>query len=567
MLEPILQVAPRNPALLEVLGQAYAQVGNYAKADQTLAAAARYAELRERATGRQHEQGPRNDQEAALLEQTLGLGSNKRETEIQRAMAAYGRRDFALAEQVLKEALAKRPNDPRLWNLRGAVLMARKDFAAAERDLERALALDPEYVPAAANLAQIDLTERGAHSARRRIEAIYARNPRNVDALLALARLGPQLGVEPREIEQWLRDAIKLAPGLAQARVLLAGHYLERKEPHKALSELKAANAIRGDDPEVLDAMARAHAALGQAHERLTALSSLALLRPDDPQVLQRLAQAQLDNGQNVAAALTLKRVLVLAPAQVEPRVALGQLDLAGGRVDAAANAAAELQQQHPQSAAGFLLEGDVQRYRGNFDAALAAYRTAFRLDRNRDVLLRLQETLAAAGRRPEGTQLLRDWLRQKPQDHVVRKALGNELLLSDRLAEAMPEYVAALQGAPEDAEILNNLAWCAFKLQDKRAVQFAERAYALKSSDPNVLDTYGRILAAENQPQRAREMLEAAVTVAADRQDIRLQLARLHLQAGDEQKARRELERILAAGKAAAEYPEAVALLKKIKP
>ncbi len=562
MLEPMQQVAPENPALLSLLGQAYMQLGNYRKAADALQAARNYA----RKAGGQGEQGPALGAEAAALEQALNLVPQKQNETILSIVAHFRDGDLAQAEQLANEALAIAPNDPKLLNLRGAILIAKKDRVGAQRDLERALAIDPDYVPAAANLAQIDLLERTPSDARKRIERISARDPRNLDALLALAAFGPRIGASPAEIEEWLKQAVQVAPKSAEAHLMLGRHYLASGRLESALEEVEAAKALTPDDARVLDTLAEVQVRLGRNADALNLLASLSVLRPDSPPVLYRLAKAQIAQGQTSAAAITLRRALELRPTFTSARFALGQLDLASGRVDASMRAAWRLQDEAPDSPQGFVLEADVHRYQGRWQQAYAAYERAWNVRPSAELVLRLQEALTALGRDGEARERMQAWLGDHPADGQVRKRLADTLLLAGKLAEAKDAYLAALELTPDDASILNNLAWIGFERNEPMALDYAERAYKLKPSEPDVLDTLAQIVDRRGDRVRARELMISALTVAPDRDDIRLRLARLLAEAGERNAALKELRTVVQRGESFAGHAEAAALLSRLE-
>ena len=97
---------------------------------------------------------------------------------------------FDQALKAVQTLEKKQPDNPLTYNLKAAIYIGKKDIANARKQLERALELQPTYVPAATNLAQLDLQEKNPQAARRRFEAMLEKDKDNVQALLALAELG-----------------------------------------------------------------------------------------------------------------------------------------------------------------------------------------------------------------------------------------------------------------------------------------------------------------------------------------------------------------------------------------
>ena len=72
----------------------------------------------------------------------------------------------------------------------------------------KALELNPTYLPAIANLARLDIAEKKPADARKRFEAVIAKDPKNEQALLALADVMARTGAPPAEIVATLQRAV-----------------------------------------------------------------------------------------------------------------------------------------------------------------------------------------------------------------------------------------------------------------------------------------------------------------------------------------------------------------------
>ena len=88
-------------------------------------------------------------------------------------------------------------------------------------------------------------------------------------------------------------------------------------------------------------------------------------------------------------------------------------------------------------------------------------------------------------------------------------------------------------------------------KMQQKQpgATALAEQAVAGAPDEPAMLDTLAQALAADNNFSRAIEIQKRAVAIAPDVADLRLNLARWQIQAGDKVQAKAELDRLAKLG------------------
>jgi tetratricopeptide (TPR) repeat protein len=136
------------------------------------------------------------------------------------ALANTGR--FAEAEQVLDDALATDPDEPRLLALRGVTRFEQGREAAARADYERALAIRPDAAETLANLALV-LSRMGLEEAAlAAVDRALAVAPRNLLALQRRANLLNEAG-RTEEARLAFRRMLEVAPGHPEALLEFAG--------------------------------------------------------------------------------------------------------------------------------------------------------------------------------------------------------------------------------------------------------------------------------------------------------------------------------------------------------
>jgi len=244
----------------------------------------------------------------------------------------------------------------------------------------------------------------------------------------------------------------------------------------------------------------------------------------------------------------------------------LGGVEIRGARFDEAHKLAKQVQQQKPDSPAGFILEGDTAFARKDYPAALAAFERAHKLQPSGALLVRQLQVLTASQRAEEGEKRLAAWLAAHPQDASTRAALAEGLIQRGQYKAAAEHYLILDKSNPNSLLVLNNLAWALFESRDSRALAFAEQALKLKPDNPAVMDTLGWILVRQGQTARGIKLLQQALTKAPDAAEIQFHLASAFAQSGDPTRAQRELERLLASGVAFPQEQEARSLLKQLQ-
>jgi putative PEP-CTERM system TPR-repeat lipoprotein len=447
------------------------------------------------------------------------------------------------ALEVASGMVKKSPNDPSAHQALGSVLVLRKELPAARAAFAQALELNSTYMPAVASLAQLDLQEGKTAEARTRFEAVLAKEPNNVAALMGLSAVLERAKAPSAKIVAVLQRAIAAQPDTPGPRLALINRYLRDRETGAALTAAQEASAALGQDPRILDALGRAQLAAGDSNQAIETFNRLAAAEPSSPVPLLRLAGVYTSRKEPERAIDVLLRAQKLAPADPNITRELAALYLSTGKSDLALKQAKALQVSSPKSAAGFALEGDVHRQAKQLAAAEKAYRDGLKIEPASSLTAaKLHNVLLAAGKKAEADALARSWVADHPKDLALRNYLGEQALRTGDHKAAAAQYQAIVDQQPDSAIALNNLAWTLGKLGDPKALGYAERAFKVAPESASVLDTLGVLLVAKGDTAKGIEYIAEAVQLAPNRQEIRLNYAKALLNAGRKDDARKEL-------------------------
>lgn len=455
-----------------------------------------------------------------------------------------GAHDAALAAQTRLEA--KQPDNPLVHNLRGGLMLATRDVPAARAAFEKALSIKPDYLAAAVNLARLDISEQRPQEAVGRIRAVVEQNPRNVEALLALADIQRATGASPAEVFASLERAEAAAPGAVAPSIALIRHHLGQRDFPAALQLAQKTAAAQPNEARVLELLARAQLASGEGQQAVSTLNRLVGQLPRSAQPLIMLADAQRSLQDTTGAEQTLRRALAIAPDAVEIQQRLMALLIGRDDRAGALALAREAQARQPERPTGYLLEGELHRRTSAWDAAAAAYRKALDAGGGGQAAVRLHAALTQAGRTDDAARVVSEWLDSQPKDLVVRGYLSERALAEKRYADAMAILARMHEMAPQNALILNNLAWAAKELNDPRALEYGEQALRLAPDSPAIIDTVGMIQVAQGDIEAGLANLQRAVALGPDLLPLRLNLVRALVTAGRKDEARKELDALL---------------------
>lgn len=457
-----------------------------------------------------------------------------------------GELDKAAAAQRRLEA--KRPDDPRTYMLQGGIALAKRNVADARLSFEKALALRSDYLPAAVNLARMDLAEKKPKDALDRVEAIVAKHPDNVAASLLLANLQKATGANPDKVRETLERVSRATPTEATPKLALAAEALGQRDAKKAISLAQEVIAAHPDDPRAYEMMGRAQLLAGDLQQAITAFNKQVSLQPKLPAPLIRLADAQQLAKDSSAAEQSLRRALVLKPDLIEAQQRLAALLAGTKRSTEALGIARTVQKQRPKVPVGWNLEGDLHLLAKDYPSAIAAFRKSLGVRRVPETVIKLHGAQIQAGRPDDAEKSVADWLRQEPKDLRVRSYLAERAFAEHKLEEAERLYRKLDEIRPDAPQILNNMALIAGQRGDPRAMNLAERAVKLAPENPAILDTLGVLQIDNGQTEKGIENIRKAVSLAPTAPALRLSLAKAYVRLGRKEDATKEAEALLKA-------------------
>ena len=551
-LQPILSQIQNDPGMLSLAGEVMMMNGEAKQASEYFAKAAKLDPKNTRSqTGLALSHLAQGEAETGFreLEQAASTGSDIR-ADLALIAAHVRQREFDKALAAVNRLQKKQPGSPIPFNVRGGVLLAKGDRAAARREFERALEVDAGYFPAVAQLARLDFAEKKPDAARQRLEALLAKDPRNLQALLALAELSARVGAKPEEIVSLLQKAVSAHPADPAPRLALIGYYVRAKDFKNAMLASQQAMAAIPDRPDILVAAGQAHEAGGELNQAISIYRKLAALEPKSPVPYLRMAEAQFAAKKMDDAIENLRKALDLKPDLMEARQGLARVYLESGRVTEAIAIAREVQKDRPKEPIGYALEGDIHASQKKWTEAANAYRNGLKQGDSTDLAVRLYAVLTAS---PDGAKSASDfadtWLKNHPKDQTFRLKLAETALATRQWGTAVQHYRKLLEAAPKNAVILNNLAWVESQVKDPKALEHAEEANRLAPDHPAIMDTLGTMLVDTGQTARGLELLQKAVAQAPQAPGIRLNYAKALIKAGQKDAARKELDELAKLG------------------
>ena len=553
-----------DPELLSVAGEVYLQNGDVKQAQEYFEKATKQApkDGRKRtALALTHLMSGSVDTAFEEL-QDIAVSDTGTTADLALISAHLRRQEFDKALKAIDGLEKKQPDKPLSAFLRARTLLAKRDIAGARKSFERALTIDPTYFPAVASLAGLDVTDKKPDDAKKRFEAVLAKDPKNGQAWLALAELAARSGTAPDEVAKLIGNAVAANPTDVTPRLLLIDFYLRNKDVKLASSTAQNAVAALPDSPEVLDALGRTQQASGEFNQAIATYNKLAGMQPLSPQPHMRLAGAHMAEKNKDAAVQSLRKALEIKPDLLEAQRALIVLDLDGKRFQDALTTARTVQKQRPKEAVGYLLEGDINASQKNWDSAATAYRVGLKQVNSSELAIKLHSVLLASGNGAEADRFSSTWQKDNPKEAAFLSYLGDRAIARKDYGSAEKKYAAVVKLQPNNAVAYNNLAWVTSKLNKEGAIAYAEKANTLAPNQPAFMDTLAMLLSDKGDYPKAVEMQNKALALQPENPLFKLNLAKIHIKGGKKDLAKRELDDLTKLGDKFPSQAEVAALL-----
>lgn len=472
-----------------------------------------------------------------------------------------GRTDEALA--AASAFIERRPESALAHDLLGLVHVNREQFDQAADAFKEALEREPGDPTACHNLAVLALRNDDKQAAINWYDEGLRYHPNNQAMVLRAAALEIHSG-EVGKARERLRAFIGRVPNAEEPRTMLANIYLRHGQPADAVSLLAPVVDGRTANADALATMGAAQLASGATESAIDTLERLAQLERS-PRSYSLLAQAYAEVNNAPRLRDTLNRLLALKPDDRAANIAKARMLLLENKLDEATEVTKRLIDAGHEDEMVMDLQASVAMRNRKPEQAAEVYRRMLESHPSPRAALSLARAQAASGNQADARKTLEDWLHDHADDKAVQLSLANFYLNAGDNAAAASLYERLLKAAPDNALVLNNLAWVTLDKDPAKALRYARQARDLRPQAPPVLDTLGVVLLANGEVREAVSVLEEAAQRAPKAAGIQFHLAQAWAQAGRKDKAKEKLHALLSSEQSFAEREQARLLLERL--
>jgi len=270
-------------------------------------------------------------------------------------------------------------------------------------------------------------------------------------------------------------------------------------------------------------------------------------LEPENENFRLGLAKIEQRMGNSAEAANLLGEDIESVLEHIPSAIMLTLLKAEAGDIDAANEIAAKLFERYPDSPAPYALKGELSIRAEDLASADLSYDKAVELGPLRAHVIRsylIKRDLGSTN----AQQPLRKFLEVRPLDNQMWNLMAESYMHTREYGKAAAAYERVVEGNPQDATALNNLAWTYYVTEDSRALGMAQQAFDLDPENGSIVDTLAWIQVHVGSLEEGEALLRKAVELEDGRAEIRYHHAYALAKLGRNDESRAILEEILAA-------------------
>lgn len=492
--------------------------------------------------------------------------------------------------QILDGVLAEQPTDAEAWATKGDFMLRMPGGQQASADaFGKALALNASDVYSLTALVSVRLTlgdvdearkaltqlkkvapqqfvtvrseasvayATGDHARAREIfQSLLRAAPTNVQLLLLAGENEIRLGAAT-QAEAMFAKASALDPGNAVARRLLGQAQLQLGQPPKALLTLAPLVEAQNASAEVLATAAEARLLNGETKAADALYARLAKLKPTDPRLRTIVATSAFGRSSDDAVFSELREISTKDKGS-SADMALIAAHMQRGQADAALEALTALDRKLPAEPRRHVLRGQILSSKKDWGSARQAFEAALAMDGNYMPALTALSALDARDNKPErATKRFQALLKAQPNNAAAMLALA-ELTETEggSQTEVLKLKNAAVKAAPNDLNARLSLINHHLARHDfEPALAAAQSAVASIPDNLELLELLGRCQIGKNQTSQALATFGKIINLTPKSPQGHALTAAVHLREGDDEAARRSIERAL---QLAPDHPE----------
>ncbi|MBC8386208.1 MAG: PEP-CTERM system TPR-repeat protein PrsT, partial [Gammaproteobacteria bacterium] len=449
-------------------------------------------------------------------------------------------KNFLKARGVAEALSKKQPENSLGTNLIALSYLANGNKQLAIEELKRTLQTFPSDPSASNNLGRIYLQDGKLTEAREVYLSVLKKNPADLQSLNQLALIETREGNREKAME-WLVQAAEKNPDSFPAKLQLANQYILNQDFVTATQLLQNAKAEEKQSPNYVLLMAKAKMGMNENQHATRLLKSLVAQNPASSSAHFLLAQSYANQNDKKNMRESLLNTVKASPEHFPANLALARLDLFDNNVDSFVKRTKELVLAFPDSPDVKFLNAKVLSSEKKYDNAIKNLSELMSNIPSSGIAVDLSRNQWNSGDRSSAISTLELWLQENKEDKNALMLLSQFYLAESRVSEAKNTYQSLDELLPNNATVLNNLAWLMMDTDVKQGIIYAKKAIGIESNDPYISDTLAMLLLKNGDVAEALVHSKAAAVKLPNNAEVQMNYAKV-LAANNQKDSAREI-------------------------
>ncbi len=412
-------------------------------------------------------------------------------------------------------------------NLFALTFLAEKNTEAAVEYLKKTLNSFPFDPLTSNNLAKIYLRENKLTLAKDLYAGVLSKKADDLTSLSQMALIAAR-EKKSDEMISWLKQAVELNPVESSPKLLLATQYLRRNEAKQAVDVLRDVKQTDKLLPSFVLLLAKAKIGVNEYQHAIRGLNALIAKQPEMSAAHFLLAQAYGLQDRPIKMRESLVKTIKLAPEHLTAHIVLARLDLRERKFDNFKKRVALLIKNYPNNKDIQFLNAKVVSSDKDFNEAIDTLSTLMETTPHSEVIVDLARNYWITGKKNIAISNLELWIQDHSDDRNALAVLAQFYLAENRESDAMSTYKSLDSILPDNAVVLNNLAWLMLTTDVSQGIVYAEKALKLEPDNPAILDTMAMLRLENDEPGKALIVARKAAKAAPNTLDIQINYAKV---------------------------------------
>jgi len=470
----------------------------------------------------------------------------------------------------INDLIKQYPKEAEFHNLQALLETLRKNNDLAIKSYQKSIALDQDNIKAHQGLAMLLIKAGDLSKAKEHANKSLSIDDQSIHAYFLLADIALKENKQ-QEVENILLTVQKRVHGHVEQELAVAKNlaklYASEKKLDKALVQAQQINRRYPNNNAALTFLANIQIANTDIPQAIKSLEQLTQLEKKDIPHRLVLAKLLLGQGKNEKKIIMLlDEITDISPnnPQILAQKVIFLIQLK--KIPAALNLVNKIRSLVSGTALPAFLEGEIYLADKKPEQALIAYKKGYKIQPNAKTLNVIINIMIAQNNPQKAIDFLKNDLKNNPKNLPAHFKLASIYDLQKNTSEAEKHYQAILNEQPNNALVLNNLAWLYHQKNNPKALELAEKAYQNAPKLTAIADTYGVILVKRGNLTKGISVLETASKQAPTAGDIQYHLASAYSLNGNNKQAIEILNSIVKSKQNFTEKSAAISLLKKLK-